>query len=39
MKSTWQRRSEQMEGARMIRIIYWLMGLAMVLSMGIRAIG
>ena len=39
MKSTWQRRSEQMAGARMIRIIYWFMGLAMVLSTGIRAIG
>lgn len=38
MKSTWQRRSEQMAAARMFKIIYWIIGIAAVLGMGMQAI-
>ena len=38
MKSTWQRRSEQMAAARMFGIIYWIIGIAAVLGMGMQAI-
>lgn len=38
MKSTWQRRSDQMAAARMIKIIYWIIGIAAMLGMGMQAI-